>query len=182
MPGMFKKAMLYLGLGSDEDFEALDRDTVDPISHVPASADPAPPSGPLGATVTATAPERPVASAVRPLPSDEVGELGVKGRQSVVRTIPPPKVSKPHVIAPVSFNDAQEVADAFKKNQPVIINLQQADRDLTRRLIDFSSGLCYGVGGGMKKVGDAVYLLTPDDVEVSAEDRRRLEEAGLYDR
>jgi len=174
---MFKKAMLYLGLGSDEDFAALDLDTLDPISQVPVSGDPTPPSGPLGAK----APERPATSAVRPLPSDEASELAVRGRQSVVRTIPPPKVSKPHVIAPVSFNDAQEVADAFKRNQPVIINLQQADRDLTRRLIDFSSGLCYGVGGGMKKVGDAVYLLTPDDVEVSAEDRRRLEEAGLYD-
>jgi cell division inhibitor SepF len=171
---MFKKAMLYLGLGSDEDFEALDREMADAGVHVPGRPD-------TGEAV-APAPERPIASAVRPLPAEDGSEPQPAGRPSVVRTIPPPKVSKPHVVAPVSFNDAQEVADAFKRNQPVILNLQQADRPLARRLIDFSSGLCYGVGGGMKKVGDAVYLLTPDDVEVSPEDRKKLEEAGLYNR
>jgi cell division inhibitor SepF len=184
MPGMFKKAMLYLGLGSDEDFAALDREMVD----VGAMAEPDDAAvvqrmggAPAGAR-PAPAPDRPVASAVRPLPSEEVRDLQASARPSVVRTIPAPKATKPHIVVPVAFNDAQEVADAFKKNQPVIVNLQQADRDLTRRLIDFASGLCYGVGGTMKKVGDAVYLLTPDDVEVSPEDRKRLEDAGLYDR
>ena len=86
--------------------------------------------------------------------------------------------AKPHVVVPDSFNEAQEVADKFKGGQPVIMNLQGADRDLSRRLIDFASGLCYGLGGQMERVGNQVYLLTPANVEVSAEERRRLQERG----
>jgi cell division inhibitor SepF len=81
---------------------------------------------------------------------------------------------------PTSFNQAQDVADRYKGSQPVIMNLQGADRDLSRRLIDFASGLCYGLGGQMERVANQVYLLTPTNVEVSPEERRRLHERG-YD-
>jgi cell division inhibitor SepF len=98
----------------------------------------------------------------------------------VVRPLPRVSSVKPHTVAPASFNDAQEVADRYKASQPVIVNLEGAERDLRRRLIDFCSGLCYGLGGQMERVADHVYLLTPSNVEVSAEDRRRLER-GLDD-
>ena len=88
--------------------------------------------------------------------------------------------AKPFVVMPTSFNQAQDVADKYKGSQPVIMNLQGADRDLSRRLIDFASGLCYGLGGQMERVANQVYLLTPTNVEVSAEERRRLHERG-YD-
>ena len=97
-----------------------------------------------------------------------------------MRPIPRPS-AKPHVVAPRSFGDAQEVGDTFKAKQPVIINLQGVDRDLSRRLVDFTSGLCYGIGGQMEKVATDVFLLTPVDVEVSPEERQRLQERGLYD-
>ncbi len=97
-----------------------------------------------------------------------------------VRAIPSLRREKPQVVTPTSFNDAQEVGDRFKRNQPVIVNLQGTDRDLSRRLIDFISGLCYGLGGQMERVAKQVYLLTPADVEVSAEDRRELREQGLH--
>ena len=67
----------------------------------------------------------------------------------------------------------------YSGNQPVIMNLQDADRELSRRLIDFASGLCYGLGGQMERLANQVYLLTPDGVEVSPEDRRRLADAAL---
>ena len=86
--------------------------------------------------------------------------------------------AKPHVVVPASFNQAQDVADKFKTNQPVVMNLQGADRELSRRLIDFASGLCYGLGGQMERLVNQVYLLTPGNVEVSADERRRLEERG----
>ena len=54
----------------------------------------------------------------------------------------------------------------------MIVNLQAIDRDLQRRLVDFSSGLCYAMGGKMDRVADQVYLLTPADVEVSKETPR----------
>jgi len=197
---MFKKAMLYLGLGSDEDFEALDNhqaaeppvdERVRPLTAADAveGADSSRRAG-AGAggdaphirpTLASPRPERkPVTSAVRPLPPDDAPADAPT--RSLVRPVRGPRAVKPHVVSPVSFNDAQEVADHFKRNQPVIVNLQQADRDLMRRLIDFASGLCYGVGGSMKKAADSVYLLTPADVELSAQERERLQDAGLYDR
>lgn len=97
-----------------------------------------------------------------------------------MRPIAPTPNAKPHVVAPETFNEAQDVADKFKASQPVIMNLQGADRDLARRLIDFASGLCYGIGGQMERVSNQVYLLTPTNVEVSQEERRRLHERG-YD-
>lgn len=110
-------------------------------------------------------------------PSSGVGTAS-SSRGAVVRPLPIPVTAKPHVVQPASFNAAQEVADTFKGNVPVIMNLQEVDKELARRLIDFASGLCYGLGGSMEKVANSVYLLTPSDVEVSAEDKRRLHERG----
>ncbi len=101
-------------------------------------------------------------------------------RPSVVRPFTQPQAAKVHVVVPVGFNDAQEIGDKLKDNQPVIVNLQGIDRDLSRRLIDFSSGLTYGLGGAMERVAEQVFLLTPSNVEVSAEEKRRLQERGLY--
>ncbi|HKY13500.1 MAG TPA: cell division protein SepF, partial [Microthrixaceae bacterium] len=98
----------------------------------------------------------------------------------VVRPLPS-ATAKPHVVNPKAFNDAQEVGDWFKRRQPVIVNLQGLDRDLARRLLDFASGVAYGLGGTVERVASHVYLLTPADVEVSADDRRRISEGALVD-
>jgi len=108
------------------------------------------------------------------------GAVTVQPRPSVVRPFSQPQAAKVHITVPVGFNDAQEIGDKLKANQPVIVNLQGIDRDLSRRLIDFSSGLTYGLGGAMERVADQVFLLTPSNVEVSAEEKRRLQERGLY--
>jgi cell division inhibitor SepF len=85
-----------------------------------------------------------------------------------------------HFVAPKNFNDVQEVADKFKESIPVILNLQSTDTDLSKRLIDFSSGLTYALDGGMQRIADKVFLLTPRNVEVSAEERERLVEKGFF--
>ena len=85
-----------------------------------------------------------------------------------------------HFVAPRSFNDVQDVADKFKDSIPVILNLQGTDTDLSKRLIDFSSGLTYALDGGMQRIADKVFLLTPHNVEVSAEERARLVENGFF--
>jgi cell division inhibitor SepF len=85
-----------------------------------------------------------------------------------------------HLVIPKSFNDAQDVADKFKESIPVILNLQGSDTDLSKRLIDFSSGLTYALDGGMQRIADKVFLLTPRNVEVSAEERARLIEKGFF--
>jgi cell division inhibitor SepF len=85
-----------------------------------------------------------------------------------------------HLVVPKSFNDAQQVADQFKDHIPVILNLQGTDTDLSKRLIDFASGLTYALDGGMQRIADKVFLLTPRNVEVSAEERARLIEKGFF--
>src|SRR3954451_17479602 len=89
-------------------------------------------------------------------------------------------VASMHVVTPRSFNDAQQVADEFKRSKPVIINLQATDRELSKRLIDFSSGMTYALGGGMQRIAQGIFLLTPEDVEVSAEEKARLLEGGFF--
>jgi cell division inhibitor SepF len=101
-------------------------------------------------------------------------------RPSVVRTIGPTTAARVHVVEPQGFNDAQEVGDRLKANQPVILNLQGLPRELQRRLIDFSSGLAYAVAGSMQRVADQVFLLTPSNVEVSQEEKDRLQARGLF--
>ena len=85
-----------------------------------------------------------------------------------------------HLVNPHSFNDAQEVADRFKQGVPVILNLQTTEGELSKRLIDFASGLTYALEGGMQKVADKTFMLTPRNVEVSAEQTAQLVEKGFF--
>jgi cell division inhibitor SepF len=85
-----------------------------------------------------------------------------------------------HLVVPKSFNDAQDVADKYKDAIPVILNLQGSETELSKRLIDFASGLTYALDGGMQRIADKVFLLTPRNVEVSAEERARLIEKGFF--
>ncbi|HEY8545921.1 MAG TPA: cell division protein SepF [Acidimicrobiales bacterium] len=213
---MWRKAMLYLGLGPDEDY-----DDYDVLAN---GAQPAPSREPIRRPVATPHHDHDPSGSVRTLSAAAAAEVAAlqhaagvssnghsarsatdrerpvgrererfreperdrdrdrepgsaRARPSVVRPLSVAS-AKPHVVAPASFADAQEVADEFKRNVPVIVNLQGVDRDLMRRIIDFSSGLCYGLSGNMERVANHVYLLTPSDVEVSAEERRRWRDRG----
>lgn len=188
MAGMVRRAMVYLGL-VDDDFEEYDGYEEAPQQQQPhqqpqAQAQPQPrsaraygpePYEPVGGTST-------IRTLPREAPSHEtVGPVSpVNPRPSLVRPIAAAQNAKVHVIAPMRFPDAQEIGDRLKASQPVIVNLQAADRELSRRMIDFCSGAAYVLGGSMDKVADQVFLLTPSNVEVSAEEKRRLQERGLY--
>ena len=194
---ILRRAMLYLGLAPEEDYDALD--AVDGHGYddgvtAPTSSPMVEPE-PLRSTVSSreravpsVVPERaePGASAVRTISREAAQASGARvgpapsgARDASVRTVPVSH-AKPHVVAPTSFNDAQSVADRLKSDQPVIMNLQDVDRDLRRRLIDFASGLSYGLAARMDRVADGVYLLSPANVEVSDDERRRLQERGLH--
>ncbi len=108
-------------------------------------------------------------------PTGVLRAVDSRGRQSNGRSD-----VRVHLVIPKSFNDAQDVADKFKDSIPVIINLQSSDPDLSKRLIDFASGLTYALDGGMQRIADKVFLLTPRNVEVSAEERARLIEKGFF--
>ena len=87
---------------------------------------------------------------------------------------------KMHIVEPKGFTEAQAIADKFKQGIPVILNLTTTKAELAKRFIDFSSGLTYGLDGGLQKVSDKVFMLTPHNVDVTDADRRRLRDTGLF--
>ncbi|MFZ4519145.1 MAG: cell division protein SepF [Microthrixaceae bacterium] len=164
-----------------DEFEPADDHRVDPRDdHRDALADESlvtRPTGPAaGGSVTSISSARDWDDdgGVRVIPAGGEGEA-----RGVVR--PLPSASRPEVVTPTSFNDVQQVADHFKRGRPVLMSLQQVDRDLSRRIIDFASGLCYGLEGNMERAADQVFLLTPVGVSVSDDEKRRIREGGLLD-
>ncbi|HTV10292.1 MAG TPA: cell division protein SepF [Acidimicrobiales bacterium] len=177
MPGTGKKVLMWLGLADAEEYEDYE-----PYEEAPAPQPPPrrPPE------VFEAAPQ--TSPAVRTLPRDgaDGGPINLRPAAqlrslptpvSPIATVPPAKV---HVASPTEFADAQEIADRFRNGQPVIVNLGNAYRELAHRMIDFCSGVAYALGGTMDKVADKVFLMTPTNVELSAEEKRRLQERGLY--
>ncbi|HYP54897.1 MAG TPA: cell division protein SepF [Solirubrobacterales bacterium] len=101
-------------------------------------------------------------------------------RTRVLRPVGDDSEVKVHLVIPRNFNDAQQVADQFKRSVPVILNLQTTDHELSKRMIDFCSGLTYALEGGMQRIAEKIFLLTPRNVEVSAEEKARLLDKGFF--
>lgn len=192
MAGAFQKAMVWLGLAPDEEYDDYRyEDAPRPAPGGPTRQGGGwggqqgpgglrgqqPPPEPDDAGAYGRGPGGRPSGAVRPLPSRTQSEAPARApSREETPTVRPmrPTSAKPTVVAPTSFDAAKDVADRFKANQPVVMDLSDADRDLARRLIDFSSGMCYALGGNMERVTPGVYLITPSGVEVSGEERRRL--------
>lgn len=94
-----------------------------------------------------------------------------------VRAVPNAAV---HLTAPTTFNDVEEVGVRFRSGVPVIMDLADASETVAKRVLDFASGLIYGLEGRIERVGDRVFLLTPLGVEVSTEERRKLSARGFF--
>jgi cell division inhibitor SepF len=155
MAGVWRKTMQYLGLVEDEELEDIDEGIDAPGAH--------------GDTTSVRRMHRAeMASAERP--------------EAIVRTMPAsrPSAAAIHRAEPKRFNEAREIGERFRQGIPVIMNLQGADDAVARRLVDFASGLVFGLDGKIEMVASRVYLLTPADVEVSAEERERIVEGGFF--
>ena len=177
---MWKKAMDYLGLGDEDVYEDYD-DDVEPRTRSNRNA-----QGRGQDTVDVTGGFG-TGGQVRPLPTGRDSDTGARrfplaaaddsGLQprplsavrqgSTVRAVVPS--AEPQTLRPRRFEDAQEVADRFRTGQSVIMNLEGLDRETFRRLVDFASGLCYGLSGSMEKVATGVYLLKPASVRAREE-------------
>jgi cell division inhibitor SepF len=153
----FRRMMTYLGLVDDDEY-----DEYEPFEE----SQPGALSRPMRAGEVME--PQPGLRAMTPHGAiDPTSGVTVQPR-SVVRPIIPTQSSKPHTVAPASFADCQEIADRFKAGVPVIVNLQTVERELMRRIVDFISGLTYGLGGEMEKTADRVFLLTPTMLAGSA--------------
>ena len=156
MAGVWRKTLEYLGLVEDEELEDLDEGADSPSQR----SDP---------------------SSVRRVSRSEAG--GAERSETVVRTMSPargPNLASIHRAEPKRFNEAREIGERFRHGIPVIMNLQGADDSVARRLVDFASGLVFGLDGKIEMVASRVYLLTPANLEVSAEERERLVEGGFF--
>ena len=178
---IWKKAMDYLGLGPDDAYDDYDPapEPERPVRSQRAREQEAAPRSPRREPeyepegTVRTMPQRPSfpsrepeLTARRPVPAPDdssVQPRPINGpRQgSATRVIPGPSSNDPYTVRARRFDSAQELADKFKEGLPVIMNLEAADREVSRRLIDFASGLCYALNGSMEKVATGVYLLKP---------------------
>jgi cell division inhibitor SepF len=168
------RALVYFGLAEDPEYQEADLYEPD--------------TGQQGELYESPAARGTVSPIRRRRPRDEIDDIFADDEPvggSHTRTLRPVGGNggadvRVHLVTPYSFNDAQEVADKFKQEVPVILNLQTSDSELAKRLIDFTSGLTYALGGGMQKIADKTFLLTPRNVEVSAEEKARLVEKGFF--
>jgi cell division inhibitor SepF len=173
------RALVYFGLAEDPEYRYEDDyDPYDPDTISEEAVEPAP----------RRARSAPPPSNVRRLRRDdssaEIDEIFADEPAPRRRNLRPVSTAgadvQVHFVTPRNFNDAQEVADRFKRNVPVILNLQSTSADLSKRLIDFSSGLTYALDGGMQKIAEKTFMLTPANVEVSAEEKARIVEKGFF--
>lgn len=151
MAGVWRRIGQYLGLVEDEDLEDLE---------------------------DVEAPEARGESPVRRLNRVEVNTVHP---DTAVRTVQQPRpVAAIHRAEPRRFNEAREIGERFRQGVPVIMNLQSTEDAIARRLVDFASGLVFALDGKIEMVASRVYLLTPANMEVSAEERERLVEGGFF--
>lgn len=164
MAGTWRKTMRYLGLVEDDEVE-MGPSAIPSLEDAGVGAQPSPEGGGL----------RRFRQQETSLPPT------MDSPEAVIRTIPQrPSSGTIHRSEPRRFNEARELGDRFKEGVAVIMNLQQTEDAIARRLVDFASGLVFARDGKIELVANRVYLLTPADVEVSAEERERLKEGGFY--
>ena len=109
-----------------------------------------------------------------------LGSLRTSRKLISLENLKESKKSRVAIAEPHEFEEVQMIGDDFKENIPVIINLQNTNQDLSKRIIDFCSGLTYALGGSIKKVADRVFLITPQNTLVTSNEKEILREKGLY--
>jgi cell division inhibitor SepF len=172
------RALVYFGLAEDQDYGPEYEEDFEPETGTEE--------------VYEARRERGEGSSVRRLPTsrrprrDEIDDIFADdepiaaSRTRTLRPVDNGGELQVHLVIPRNFNDAQQVADQFKRSVPVILNLQTADHELSKRMIDFCSGLTYALDGGMQRIAEKMFLLTPRNVEVSAEEKARLIDKGFF--
>jgi cell division inhibitor SepF len=160
----WRKTMVYLGLVDDEEFDDYeDQGGEEAIQPAPYKTEP---------NVRKLHPRevrRDIVAPVNPPAGSPVRPVGGGGLKNAM-----------HIIDPKGFGDAEQIGEKYRQNIPVLMNLQYVDTDLAKRLIDFASGLTYGLGGSIQRAADKVFLLVPASMDVSAEDKLRMQEQGLF--
>jgi cell division inhibitor SepF len=165
MAGAMRKMAVYLGLVEDEEtddaFDEFD-DADEPAGR--RYAEPTPMRSAVRAydepaTVSYAAPARRTATAPAPEPADDY------------------RITTLH---PRTYNEARTIGEHYREGVPVIMNLTEMDDADAKRLVDFAAGLVFALRGSVERVTAKVFLLTPPNVTITAEDKSRIAEGGFF--
>ncbi|MEH3034193.1 MAG: cell division protein SepF [Aeromicrobium erythreum] len=167
MAGAMRKMGEYLGLVEQADFDEYDDE---PTQSVPATREEAAPA------------RRPAVRAVASLDEHRLEEHRPAPRAVRRESVAPARsaLSRIETVTPRTYNDARTVGEHYRSGVPVIMNLSEIDDDDAKRLVDFAAGLVFAVHGSINRVTAKVFLLSPEDVQVTDEDRQRLAEGGFF--
>lgn len=171
MAGAMRKAMVYLGLVEDED--RYDYDDYDE----PGTAD-----GEARKTRDGHASTGSSRAPVTSLRDGARGGVATMERRPQVRPSDDPSRAFDRIttIHPRTYNEAKQIGESFRENTPVIMNLSDMDDADAKRLVDFAAGLVFGLRGTIERVTNKVFLLSPANVTVTAEDKARMAESGFF--
>lgn len=177
MAGAMRKVAVYLGLVEDRDryddeydedayadefddaVEEYDEEPRREPERTPERATDRTPEREHTATVASLADRRPVAA---------------------VRRAPAMREARITTLHPRTYNEARTLGEHFRDGTPVIMNLTEMDEADAKRLVDFAAGLIFGLRGSIDRVTAKVFLLTPADVSVTAEDKARMVSGGFF--
>lgn len=167
MTSLFSKALVYLGLVDEDQMDEAAAEQIangyDPQSQ-PQQADSLPQGRRVEPPPTARTATRPQTRTDQPLGSSSTAMVRPVEVQSDILVIE-------------EFADARMLADRVRERVPVVLDMRHVDGDLSRRVIDFASGLIYALDGLMRKVGEGLVIVLPPRTELSRDEKRRL--AGL---
>jgi len=156
MNGFFKKTLSFFGLADEEEIEMETED---------------------GNIL----PERKNMGETRQRNIDSVTPKRTSRKKvSLISSVRESRKAKVFIAEPKEFDEIQGIADNFKNDIPIIVNLQRVDQDISKRIIDFCSGLTYALEGDIKKVADRVFLITPSNIEVNSKENEFLSEEGFF--
>ncbi|MCU1624617.1 MAG: hypothetical protein JWL79_3462 [Frankiales bacterium] len=170
MPGTMRKLGLYLGLVEDDENDHYDHYDEDEGAYEEPAVRRYPP------TTAATS-----------APAGSRRSFDTRGATALDSIPRPQAVPAAHeegyritTLHPHSYNDARAIGEHFRAGTPVIMNLSEMDDADAKRLVDFAAGLIFGLHGRIERVTNKVFLLSPEHVEVTAEDKARIAEAGFF--
>ena len=176
MPGAMRKLGLYLGLVEDEEGH---RDSREHYDHYDEYHD--------EPAVRRYATDDPAArtTSIRRYDEDRTPTRGSLAVDPGLRPNPAMREEEPAgyritTLHPRTYNEARTIGEHFREGTPVIINLTEMDDTDAKRLVDFAAGLIFGLRGSIERVTNKVFLLSPQNIEVTAEDKARIAEGGFF--
>jgi cell division inhibitor SepF len=200
MAGAMRKMAVYLGLVEDDGYDGRGFDPDDEFEPEPEPERARRPHQPHQSERPQS--DEPVRVVQPPAPREPVvlgAESGRPARIAPVASITPERqnleknapVIMPKVVSerepyrittlhPRTYNEARTIGEHFREGTPVIMNLTEMDDTDAKRLVDFAAGLVFGLHGSIERVTQKVFLLSPANVDVTAEDKARIAEGGFF--